>query len=613
LLAAAASLPARAEVTPARPSPRRILSIHALEPGLPAESQFAAGLRATLPLGTELELYTEHLDRLRFADASYVDGLREWLRKKYAAAPPDVLVAAGPGALAFLSDPATTPFPGVPVVFGMVPEGAVPERLPGYVTGAPDRFAIRETLELALALFPETRRVALVGGASRADRAFNDLLRREVAGAERRVEVVELFGLPMAELVERLRAQPPGTVVLALSFLQDGAGRMWGGPLAGAALTATDTPIFTFTSHMIGFGVVGGVMTDLQENGERVAQLVLRLLAGERVADVPIQRGPPGRALLDGRALDRFGVPDARVPAGVEVRYRGPSVWVRYRLEILLAAGAIVVQTVLIVLLLVEHRRRARAEAKARENLALMARMNRLSALGELVVSLAHEINSPLGAALNNAEAAERYLAMGGQEAEVRACLEDIVRDTARAGEVLRRIRGVLQRDAREPAPVDVAQAVRDAVHLVRHDAKERAVTLEVAVAFGLPAVLGDDVQLVQVLLNLLVNALDAVAAVPPERRLVRVGAVTRGAHVAIRVEDSGPGIPPSLAATVFEPFVTTKPSGLGMGLAISRSIVEAHHGSIAVLRSPLGGAAFDVVLPATRDSAIGERSRALG
>jgi C4-dicarboxylate-specific signal transduction histidine kinase len=287
----------------------------------------------------------------------------------------------------------------------------------------------------------------------------------------------------------------------------------------------------------------------------------------------------------------------ASMPAGAEVRE--PSPWVRSRGTIAGVIAALALQAALIAALLVERRRRAVAEAKARENLAVVAHLNRVSALGELVGSLAHEINSPLGAVLNNAEAAQRFIADGhGVEAEVRSCLEDIAKDATRAGEVIRRIRSVMRREAWHPVALDVGAVVRDALHLVMADARDRGATVEVSLPPALPTVSGDEVQLVQVILNLVLNALDAVSGQPDARRSVRIAAEPVEHGVAIRVADSGPGVPPAVAARVFEPFYTTKPAGLGMGLAITRSIVEAHGGAIGVARGPEGGAEFTVVLP---------------
>ncbi|WP_248358953.1 sensor histidine kinase [Anaeromyxobacter oryzae] len=594
--------------------PRRVLAVHAFEPGVPANAVFTAALRAALPLGTDLALFSEHLDRLRFPDPAYEEGFRNWLRAKYARTPPDVIIAVGVDALDFLADPGTTPFPGVPIVFGLAEEGAVAaRRLPANVTGVTEHFAVRETLALALALFPDTQHVVLVGGASPQDRPLNELLRREAAGAGTRLDVVELFGLPMKGLEERLRALAPRSIVLVLALFRDGAGRQWAGTESMPLMvSASSAPIFTLHAHLVGSGTIGGVLVDYGETARLVARTALRVLAGERVEAIPVQRSGANRTVLDGRQLERWNVPDRRVPAGAEVRLREPSPWVRYRWAMLLLATGFLLQSTLIALLLLERRKRWRAEAKARENLAVVAHMNRVSVIGELVGSLAHEINSPLGAVLSNAQAAQRFMAAGPGD-EVRSCLEDIVRDVNRAGEVIRRIRGALRRESWTAAKLDVGAVIRDAVRLVMADARDRGVSVEVQVAPGLSPVTGDEVQLVQVFLNLLVNALDAVAGLPEQQRRVRIIAEPSGEAVAIRVVDAGPGVPPSLAARIFEPFFTTKPVGLGMGLCISRSIVEAHGGSIRVSQAPGGGAEFEVLLRATGGAAGGGEAEAVG
>jgi C4-dicarboxylate-specific signal transduction histidine kinase len=298
-------------------------------------------------------------------------------------------------------------------------------------------------------------------------------------------------------------------------------------------------------------------------------------------------------------------VPAERVPPAAELLEREPTVWARYRYEVVLVVGGFAFQSVLIALLLLERRRRWAAEAKARENLAVVAHMNRVSAFGELVGSLAHELNSPLGAVLSNAQAAQRLIAAGkpADDADVRGSLADIVRDVKRASEVIRRIRGVLRKEAWDPADLDVRAVIREAYRLVKADARDKGVSVQVDAAPVLPHVNGDEVQIVQVVLNLLLNAIDAVAAMPEDRRHVRIVAKAVGGQMAITVLDSGLGVTPDVAARLFEPFFTTKPVGLGMGLSISRSIIESHGGTIGLQEAPCGGAAFEIRLPAARGS----------
>ncbi|HUL59710.1 MAG TPA: sensor histidine kinase [Anaeromyxobacteraceae bacterium] len=584
---------------------RRVLAVYQSEAARPVNVAFNAGLRAALPSAGDVDLLAEYLDAERFSQPIYEDRFRDWLRTKYGEIRPDAIVAVGDAAIRFLADPATTPWPDVPVVFGLTVEAAFDVAdLPPNFTGVTEHLAIRETIDLALHLLPATRRLVLVGGASWVDTPLSDLLRREGAGFASRLQVTELFGLPMPALQERLRSLPGDTVVLVASFYRDGSGRVWFGPeLLRALASAAPGPIFSMHAHLLGAGVIGGVVSDYEESGRRVGRMVSRILAGETVASVRPEPNAAHRIALDGRELDRWQIPDARVPAGADVRFREPSLWSRHRWSVAIFAAVLAVQTALIAGLLVQRRGRRHAEANARENLAVVAHLNRVGAVGELAGSLAHELNSPLGAVLNNAQAARRMIArVPGYSKEVRESLDDIVQDARRAGEVIRRMRAVLRREDLRPVPVDVAAVIRDAVRLVEADARDRDVVLAVDVEPELPPVSGDDVQLAQVVLNLVMNGMDALARTPREHRRIAIRAAARHGQVEVIVVDSGSGIAVAERERVFEPFYSSKPAGLGLGLAISRSIVEAHGGSIAVDDGPGGGAMFRVLLPATEE-----------
>jgi signal transduction histidine kinase len=585
------------------PHVRRVLELFQGELQASATIAFHAALRNALPPEQEVELAAESLDLARANDPDYRRALQGWLSTRYSSAPPDAIVAVGDGAARFILDSGL--WPTTPIVFGLV-EGESPllRALPARITGVVDDFPIAQTVELALRLLPDTRRLVLVGGASAADAAFSLSLRREAGRFRGRLEVVDLIGLPTHELLARLRAMPAGTISMGVSYFVDGAGQRWNGPQIVPVLTQTGLPpTFVLLDGLVGVGAVGGVILDFGDSGRRAAALVRRVLAGEAPATIPVDRGTGVHTVLDARMLQRLWVPDDRVPAGAELRFRQPSPWQLLHWEVLGAVVALVLQATLIVGLLLSWRGRLAAERQARENLAVVAHLNRVGAIGELAGSFAHELNSPLGAVLNNAQAARRFLAQGPEGTEdVLACLDDIVGDARRAGEVVKRMRGALRREDVRQEAVDVAALVRDAVRLVEAEARDRGVALEVAVAADLPALVGDDVQLVQVVLNLVMNAIDALAAVPPEQRHVAVTAVAVREGVEIRVADTGPGVPPAQLEKVFDPFVTSKPGGLGLGLAISRSVVEAHGGSIRTEPVSEGGAVFCVVLPASRE-----------
>jgi two-component system, LuxR family, sensor kinase FixL len=229
-----------------------------------------------------------------------------------------------------------------------------------------------------------------------------------------------------------------------------------------------------------------------------------------------------------------------------------------------------------------------------------IAHVGRVSMMGQLASALAHEINQPLGAILRNAEAAELFMQNASPDLdEIRAILADIREDDQRAGAVIDRMRGLLKRRNLDVRPLDVAELVGEVMALVRADAATRQVKTNVDVPDDLPPVRGDRVHLQQVLLNLILNSMDALNGARREHRRVTVAARLDGAQaVEITVSDAGHGIPADKLAHVFDPFFTTKPNGMGMGLPISRTIIEAHGGRLWAENNTGAGAAFRFTLP---------------
>jgi PAS domain S-box-containing protein len=235
-----------------------------------------------------------------------------------------------------------------------------------------------------------------------------------------------------------------------------------------------------------------------------------------------------------------------------------------------------------------------------------VAHVGRISMMGQLATALAHEINQPLGAILRNAEAAELFLQDASPDLdEIRAIVTDIRKDDQRAGAVIDRMRGLLKRHNLNSRPLDVGELIGDVRALVRADAAARQVKLDVNVPRDLPPVGGDRVHLQQVLLNLILNGMDALSGASLEDRRVTVTALLDGAQtVEIAVSDTGNGIPNDKLAHVFDPFFTTKPNGMGMGLPISRTIIEAHGGRFWAENNKSGGATFRFTLPIAEEGA---------
>ena len=239
-------------------------------------------------------------------------------------------------------------------------------------------------------------------------------------------------------------------------------------------------------------------------------------------------------------------------------------------------------------------------QREAEEARRQLAQTSRLALLGEITASIAHEINQPLGASLSNTDAAAILMRQASPPLdEVRQILADIRRDNLRASDAIHRVRALIGRREVRHVPVDLNTVLRDTLKLVAHDARRRGVTLHHELAGDLPVIHADAAQLEQVLLNLLLNAMDAMKDTPVAARLVTVRSSRKDDEsVEAVVEDRGHGIPPDKLGRIFDSFYTTKEGGMGLGLALARSMAETHGGDLYATNNPSGGATFHLILP---------------
>jgi PAS domain S-box-containing protein len=240
-----------------------------------------------------------------------------------------------------------------------------------------------------------------------------------------------------------------------------------------------------------------------------------------------------------------------------------------------------------------------RAAEEAHLSQQRMAHVSTLATMGEMAAGFAHEINQPLAAIANFAQAARRLLAADpGDLGDVREALQQIAQQALRAGEIIRRMRSLVKRQATQHERVSVCELFDDVVGFCAHDAHMHDVRVRLHCEAGMPELSVDRVQIQQVILNLLRNAIDAVKDGPVESREISIHCMRVDGECRIEVCDRGPGVPAEIVPRIFDPFVTTKSTGTGLGLAISRSIIQAHQGRIGYRANQPGGACFQITLP---------------
>jgi signal transduction histidine kinase len=315
--------------------------------------------------------------------------------------------------------------------------------------------------------------------------------------------------------------------------------------------------------------------------------------------------------MYDWRELQRWDISEARLPVGSIVQFRERTVWDQYRLQIIGALAVVCFQAALIGGLLFERQARKHAAEQAgkarletglyRENLAHLARVY---TVGEMSTAIAHEVNQPLVAIKNSALAARRRL-IGNETlslAKVHELLDKIEAQASRAGDVVQSLRAMVKKHEPEAVETELGELIAAALKLVEMESGIANIRIEPAISPELPPVFVDGIQIQQVVLNLTRNAIEAIEGAGIASSVIKVAVVGSAKNeIAVSVADCGPGIAPKDANLIFDPFYSTKRAGLGVGLSISRAIVEAHGGRLWSAPNEGGGCVFQFTLPVAK------------
>jgi signal transduction histidine kinase len=607
LFLALEAIPSAAADREPPPPPWRVLILYDGPRENPAAVVATEALLSALSEGASprlVDIRSEVLDALSFDAAFLEPEVLALLRKKGYAGHLDLVMPIGGTGREFALRHREELWPGVPIVsFGDFPAARGEDSTGDAMTQI--EFEVDEvgTLRLARRLQPDAERLVLVAGGAEYDRKGWARLRAAAAREGNGLEIESLLGRPLAVVLDRVSRLRPRSIVLYTTMSRDTDGQaLTPAHVAEQLSRASTAPVYGVWESQLGRGIVGGSMESLAEHGRRAAAVALRVLRGESPDSIRSTASGTFVPIVDWRQLRRFGLSEASLPAGSVVRYRPPSL-VREHPNLALAVGlALALQAGLIAALLAQARQRRRAESEGARQRASLAHAARLSAVGELTASIAHEINQPLGAILSNAEAAEIYLESDPPRLDqVRRILGDIREEDHRASAVIRQVRALSRKQSPGARPLDLNEVVADVMALVGADGNRRGVEVETDLAPRLPPVIGDRIQLQQVVLNLAMNALDAVGPPGPGRRNVLIRTRAAGGGVELAVSDTGSGFAQEHHSRLFESFFTTKSEGLGLGLSIVRSIVEAHGGQVAAENNDGGGATFRIRLPAAR------------
>ncbi len=598
---------------------RRVVILNATDPYLPAFLALDSALREAIRAGSGVptELHAETLDMHRFPQKLLDQDVVTLLRKKYHDLKVDVVVADAQIALDFAERHRDAIWPGATIVFNSVPTASVDQRsLEERTIGVPVRLEFGQTLDLALQLRPKTRRIAVVSGTAEPDRALLSLAKVSLERYAGRLDVQYVVGLTVAETVAAVKALPSDAVVLYLTVFRDGAGAPQV-PRDVLTRLAADSraPVFGIFETYLGYGIAAGSITGYGVQGRRAGELVARVLNGADPSAIGVEEPAAPGCIADWHRLRHWDIDEALLPAECEIRFREITAWDRYRWQILGALAVILAQASLIVALMFNRRRlretqvtlagensrRTQAEALAAQLRGRLARFSKERSLGTMTTTLSHEINQPLIAIQNYAQAAKRRIQNAfDDKPKLVELIEKIEGQAARTGDIIRRLRSLIGTSDVQLLPVSVCPVLEQVIRMMELEADNCGCRIACKPAGNLPAVLADALQVQLVLVNLLQNAMQLVCSTDRYDKRVSVDACPiSDREVQISVTDWGPGIPPDQVADIFEPLYSGTSGGMGMGLAVSRAIIETHGGRIWYEPNPEGGAIFRFTLRA--------------
>ena len=578
--------------------PKHIVLLHSFGREFLPWSDYSQAIRAELARQSPwpVNISDHSLMSARSDDEATERPFIDYLRAYYAKQPPHLIVSIGAPAGVFVQRYRKVLFPATPMLLTAVGQRRVdPPVQPGtdtLVTVDGDVVAFMESI---LHVLPDTRTVAIVNGSSPSERLRRQEIAQEWKRFEHRVSFIWWSDLSFENILTQAATLPPHSAIFWQVMNVDGAGLAHEGAAALNRLRAVaNAPIFSYQGANFGEGIVGGPMYSVEEISQRAAAAAVRILHGENPSTIntlPVGFTPPR---YDWREMQRWRISESRLPSGSQIYFREATAWEQYRWQIIVIGAAILLQAALIFWLIYEHRRRHVAEVLARSQMSELQQMDRVATAGELSASIAHEVNQPLTGILTLATAALQWLARDKPNlAKTRAALTQIVHATHEASDLVTSVRAMFTKEPGKRVSLDLNALIRSVLAILRVELQKGHIDVQLQLDINLPHVQCDRVQLQQVLVNLIRNAIEAMHSEDEPRILCIMTSLPQIDVVNVSVKDTGPGMDEKTRERAFKPLVSTKANGMGMGLAICRSIIESHEGRIWVSAAPGKGSLF--------------------
>lgn len=593
---------------------KNILILFAQAPSTPAYRIMLDGIRQKLDeeYGESYYLHTEYLEIERYPKGEYPKERFALYNSKYEQLKLDLLICVGIDIVSTLKNHASSQILNLPTVsIDIDLSGSGINKnlvLNNKTTLLGLRLNIRRTIDDALILFPGTSSIYFLCGIARTDSVFKYLSQKEAERLKGTKKVVFITNISMDDALRKVRHLPANSLVILSSFTTDSRHVPYFNYESTRLISkAANAPVIAYTDIGFGAGALGGYFLSFEKAGALAGSASIKILKGTDPKTIMFTEEDFYDHAYDWHQLKRWHIENSSlIPEGSKVLFKEEDFIALYGWQILFVLIFVIFETILIVLL-VRANSRQKEFLKQKEEAEIlyreMIREERLLRMAELTASLSHELNQPLTAILYSAQAGKRFIESGKlDQAQAKEIFENIIEDDKRAGSIITSVRSLMKSGNREMETFNIHEVIQDTVAIYHSEAIQNKILIKVSQPKKPVFVSGDRIQLQQVLLNLFSNAARAMKDADTVKKIIEINQQPNHGSVTVTVRDYGTGVSADMKDKLFKPFITDHKNGLGIGLSISRSIIERHGGSIKAENVPGGGAKFSFTLKTIKD-----------